>query len=172
MPFRPLLVGLLFSSTLAVAGEHAHEDSKAASPHEHGVADIRLVRDGAMLRVEIDLPMADALGHEQRPSTPEQRNALHSFQRSMVSPASVLNTTPACTAQSGEASAEGGDGEHRDMQLIYQLECPAGVLKTDFSPLFKKFPTLQQARLQWLSGPQADAHEINPAQAVAELPGS
>lgn len=161
MKIRILLATSLLMPTLALAGEHEHAHD-SAPPHEHGAAHLTLAREQGVVRIEIDMPMADALGHEQRPSTPEQRAALMKFQREMI-PHSVVIEAPGCSQVTGEASAEGGEGAHRDVHLIYQLQCPTDVKQLGFAGLFKRFPSLQRVRAEWLDDSGAGAAELTPA---------
>ena len=169
---RPLALCLALLAAPALAADHAHEHEHAhaghadTAPHEHGVASIRLALEDKQLELLIELPAMDALGHEQRATTPEERAALMRFQRELLQSAGVVSIAPGCRQLSGEAAADGGEGEHRDVQLVYRLECPEAPRQLDFRALFARFPSLQQGRLEALGASGGESAELSPASPV------
>ncbi len=161
------------ASTLIVVagvgnGALAHEVPSLHGPHEHGVAELVVTRDGPSVRLTLVVSAADLAGFERAPETPRERKALRDGYRTLKRPGAWLASP--CTLESVEVEAEllaredhaasildqlmGGAAEapkpvgedgHTDFQATYTYRC-AGEARFDVN-LFAAAPTLRLIRV-------------------------
>lgn len=126
----------------------------AASPHEHGVAQLDVGVDAGGLVLTLALPLDTAVGFERAPRNDAERARLAAAHAALRDPARWLRIDPAggCRPAARDATqvaagtAPGAPaGGHADLAVEWRFDCNAaeraGWLDAD---LFAAFPRLQR----------------------------
>jgi ABC-type Zn2+ transport system substrate-binding protein/surface adhesin len=115
-----LLGGLLSTLAFAIQAQshdhdhhdHGDHDQKHASTasldaHEHGVASLNLVVDGAQLMIELDSPAANIVGFEHMPGSAEDFAALADARKQLLRADALFAITDAagCALEDAEAKS-------------------------------------------------------------------
>ena len=190
---RRLLLALPFALLpLAVAhahGDHDHDhdhnhEHGSLGAHEHGVARLNAVLDGATLELEFESPAMNLVGFEHAPSSDADKAKVAAARQQLEQPLKLfaLASAAGCKEENQElesplfgnapdAKDDDGDGHahgHSEIHAHYQLTCttPAKLTQIDLSPLFKTFPQTQKVNVQLIAPNGQKGVEITPAQAV------
>lgn len=168
----PALAALLCAATAVAQHNHAPH-----APHAHGVAELRVAIEGAVVEIEFSSPLDNLVGFEHAPRTAQQRaalasatTALNDFERVFALPAAagcVLITTalehPFAAGHDRRAEHPqhdehhgGHDDQHTDghaeLRVTYSLRCatPAALDRLQIR-LFEHFPRTRQIRAERMS---------------------
>lgn len=97
----------------ACAALLAASPAVAHGPHEHGAARLNVAVDGAVVSIDLESPLANALPFEHAPTTPAQREAvqnmaatLHRAENIFIFPAAAQCRLKDVSLQSGALPAE------------------------------------------------------------------
>ena len=97
----------------ACAALLAASPAVAHGPHEHGAARLNVAVDGAVVSIDLESPLANALPFEHAPTTPAQREAvqnmaatLHRAENIFIFPAAAQCRLNDVSLQSGALPAE------------------------------------------------------------------
>lgn len=155
---RPILLALACAAGLA----------QAEGAHQHGVARLELVADGATLTVTLDSPLDNLVGFERGPRTAAERAQVQAMAQRLHGGAALLQPVPAagCTlkavalasdvidpallARDAPATAGAGKppaaGGHADLEASWTFDCrtPAALKGVALGGLFQAFPRLRQ----------------------------
>lgn len=146
--------------------------------HVHGVAELRIVVDGARLDVALETPLDNVLGFEKAPRTEPQRAAVRALagklrQPQLLQPTPAARCQPASTrlqsavlppellgesgppAAKGKESAEGDDHADLDASFSWQCAVPA-ELKGLRVGLMQTFPGIRRIDVQ-VVGPRGQS---------------
>ena len=147
---------------LACAIAPLHPQAHEPGAHVHGVAELRIVVDGAQLQISLESPLDNLLGFEHAPSTDLQRTAVRQMARTLRDTGSVLTPTAAAhchvttvrlasSAALGESIAvtpADGDG-HADLDADFSWTCDAPQALTGVDvDLMRHFPGLRRLKVQ------------------------
>ena len=165
----PALAVLLCAPSALAQHKHA--------PHEHGVAELRVAIEGAVVEIEFSSPLDNLVGFEHAPRTAQQRTALadattalNDFERMFALPAAagcVISATefehpfaagrdrPAQGAQHDQHHGGHDDKHahgHAELRVNYSLRCatPAALDRLQIR-LFEHFPRTRQIRAERMS---------------------
>jgi len=127
--------------------------------HAHGVGQLQIAIDGAVVRGELHIPMESLLGHEYLPRSQAQKNAMAQLRQSLTNPAYVMLPVAAAQCQVTNSLAtspmfEGRDGGgHSSLLYAFAFRCeqPQHLRKIDV-PFFAKHPRLKEIEVE-LVGP-------------------
>lgn len=127
--------------------------------HAHGVGQLQIAIDGAVVRGELHIPMESLLGHEYLPRSQAQKNAMAQLRQSLTNPAYVMLPVAAAQCQVTNSLAtspmfEGRDGGgHSSLLYAFAFRCeqPQHLRQIDV-PLFAKHPRLKEIEVE-LVGP-------------------
>lgn len=142
--------------------------AQAAGAHQHGVARLEVVADGATLTVTLDSPLDNLVGFERGPRTAAERSAVQAMAQTLHNGATLLQPTPAagCTLRGvalasdvidpallakGAPAATGpgkppAAGGHADLEAVFSFDCrtPAALKGLALGGLFQAFARLRQ----------------------------
>lgn len=145
--------------------------------HVHGVAELRVVVDGATLEVALETPLDNLLGFERAPRTEAERAAVRAMAARLRQPATLFTPTPAARCAAGSvdiASAAlpadllgkpkpaprngaASDDEHADLDATFRWRCDAPAeLKGMEVALLQAFPGLRSVKVQ-VVGPRGQS---------------
>lgn len=140
----------------------------AEGAHQHGVARLEVVADGASLSITLDSPLDNLLAFERGPRTEAERAAVRAMAQRLQAAATLLQPTPAAgcrlrmvALQSGvidpallatgpAAKAAAGQphapGGHADLEASFSFDCsqPQALKGVALGGLFQAFPRLHQ----------------------------
>lgn len=170
---------------------HEHSPHHRHGAHEHGIAEVTIAVDGAVVEIEFESPAMNLLGFEHRPRTDAQRESLEAaiaalrrgdglvafepagvrcVQRRAVVLSSLLDE-----AEDEDQPREGGlagshadhdvrDHEHADVFVAWRFECDgAAVAGIDLRGIFGRFPATGRLRVQAVTGQGQTARELTAA---------
>lgn len=193
---RRLLLALPFALLpLAVAqahSDHDHDHDHAhgtLGAHEHGVARLNVVLDGATLELELDSPAMNLVGFEHVATSDADKAKVAAARKQLEEPLKLfgLATAAGCQEENQELesplfgdqpSAKDDDGDHdhdhdhehghSEIHAHYQLACatPGKLAQVDLAPLFKAFPQTQKINVQLIGPNGQKGLEITPSKAV------
>lgn len=167
---------------LLIGALSAHAQAPNLGVHEHGVADLNLVRAGEDLVVELISPAFNFLGFE-RQAVDHLEIQARDDASALLRSGAWLTTASACTLVSAELSTgdEASHEEHahdhhdhahhdhvqqdhhdeieghRDWRLSMQWQCSADAFEFDVATLFSRFSQLERLRVQALGAIDAPA---------------
>lgn len=176
-----LLVRVCRSQTLAaialLAGISSTPNALAQGAHEHGIAELNLVREGQVVQIEFFSPGANLLGFERMPATSEEWMLLATVAEDLETGTWLLGEQlngcdmrieamkiPSFSAGAGEHDAhDHGDAhedhedhdkaehiDHVDFRVQYTFEC-AGSLPSQLEiTAFASFPAIERINTQWI----------------------
>ena len=199
---RRLLLALPFTllplatSQAAEPSQHAHDhDAEHASlgAHEHGVARLNAVLEGATLELELQSPAMNLVGFEHAASTPADQAKVSAVRAQLEQPLSLFGLPKAagCTLANLELESPlfgdkpepehdhdhdhdhaKGEGEHHhqhsEIHAHYQFTCatPEALKNLDMGPLFKTFPATQKIQVQLIAPKGQQGLDATPAAAT------
>ena len=183
---RAFALSILMAGALASASP-VHADAA----HEHGVAVLRVVSEGATLMIEFVSPLDNLVGFEHAPRTDAQRTAMGAAQARLRDAAALLQLSAEaeCVLQEvvlespwlqmardehdkGHGPSPSGDHEHvsapsaahAEMVALYHYECAAPhKLERLHTRLFDAFPRLHEVRAQSATAKGQGAATLKPA---------
>lgn len=158
VPTALLLITPIMQSATTSAATHAHQ---------HGVAQMELIKLGADLRITVFASAADVIGFESRAQTSQQQQLIEQveirlvdggkffsfigLQCSQLSQQSNLHEMHQVESSAPKQQRE-DEHEHVDVTMSYQFRCPE--LTTEFSVqlgLFAQFPALHKIQASWVT---------------------
>ncbi len=154
---------LFITAMLACTAGFTH----AEGAHQHGVARLEVVVDGATLTVTLDSPLDNLVGFERGPRSAAERSAVQAMAQKLHNGATLLQPTPAagCTLRGvalasdvidpallakgaaptvpGKPPAAGG---HADLEAVFSFDCrtPAALKGLAVGGLFQAFAKLHR----------------------------
>jgi hypothetical protein len=152
----------------------------AGTAHVHGVAELRVVVDGAQLEAVLESPLDNLLGFERAPRTEAERAAVRAMVARLRQPATLFTPTPAarCTAgrvdiastalpadllgnsQPAIAPAGAAKDAHADIDTTFRWRCEAPAeLKGMETALLQAFPGLRTVKAQ-VVGPRGQSAAV------------
>lgn len=152
----PSLLGMLLFTPWACA----------VGIHQHGVAQLDLALEPPQLSVAIHSPLANLIGFEHPPATPQQQALWVGLQQQLQQAQQhiVLPDAAACTLQAVRLSAPFADHEHNhdhdhdhdhshaDLSVEYDFHCTqAAALNSLQLPLMQNFPAIERLDVQMLT---------------------
>lgn len=172
--------------------ENEGDERREHGAHEHGAATLTVAWSGSDMQIELDTPGFNLFGFEYEPTTDEDvqivDEAVHDLESGELF---LINAEAQChqtaaeitTAwdhegeQVGEAghedtNHEAEEGEvHSDVLTMVNLACdvPEDIQSLDLSPLFERFPNLEDLDAQWVSDTNQGAAEMSPDSTVLSL---
>lgn len=157
-----VLTGIVASAP--ARAQHAH------APHEHGVAELRVVADGSALIVEFASPLDSLVGFEHEPRTPAERKAMADAEAVLRNGAGLFQPSAAADCRLTDVAldspwlqgrrhdhghdhahahaAPAGDG-HAELVAAYRFDCarPAALESLGVG-LFGAFARLRELRTE------------------------
>ena len=148
----PSLLGMLLFTPWACA----------VGIHQHGVAQLDLVLEPPQLSVAIRSPLANLIGFEHPPATPQQQALWTGLQQQLQQAQQqiVPSAAAACTLQAVRLSAPFADHDHdhdhdhshADLSVEYDFHCAqAAALNSLQLPLMQNFPAIERLDVQMLT---------------------
>lgn len=146
---RPRLA--LIATLFLAAPVHAGHDHDNHAAHVHGTATLEVAVDGGILSVRLESPLANLLGFEHAPKTPQERAAAKALLAGLKQGDKLFTPTPAAGCKLAEARVESAalegksaDG-HGDVDAEYRFTCaqPARLTGLD-AALFNAYPGLSR----------------------------
>lgn len=140
----------------------------AEGAHQHGLARLEVVVDGAALTVTLDSPLDNLVGFERGPRNAGERSAVQAMAQTLHTGAALLQPTaaagctlrgvvltsdvidPALLAKGGPPAAGPGKppaaGGHADLDAVFSFDCrtPVALKGLTLGGLFQAFPRLRQ----------------------------
>lgn len=155
-PLLKLLIVLAGCTTLAAVAhdEHAHEREHEGleqhGAHVHGIGELNLVQQGAVLQMELLLPAANITGFEHQPGTPQQQQQLDKAIAQLQSAELFSIAGGDCRHSRSHAGLHSGDG-HADIELTVQYTCKQSAEIDSLAiTIFTAFGSLQSLNAQWI----------------------
>jgi Protein of unknown function (DUF2796) len=126
-----------FAATTTLA-----EEKRQLGAHQHGHGTLKIVIDGAMLNMELDVPGADIVGFEHAAKTSTEKAAVEKAKAQLADPLKLFVPPAAagCSVKSAEVKIETGNAGHSDFNGDYTLTCANADKLTSFDfPFFSMF---------------------------------
>ncbi len=152
------------AAALLVAAALAH----AAPAHQHGVAQLDGVLDGAVLTVSLSLPLDSLLGFERAPRSAAEKQAAAALVERLRTDALLVQPDPAaaCVREAVEIASPvlgpgpGGVGEHADIDASWRFRCadPTRLGHVELG-LMKAWPRLSRIDAQ-LVGARGQTRQV------------
>jgi hypothetical protein len=178
IPLRLLLAGLVLVSP----GVLAHV------AHQHGVAEVDLVREGDELEIQLKVDGEGVVGFERAPRDGAERSKVEAARAALGDGAALflLPAGAACVMVAGDVDvphADAADGHahhdhdaakpeaHADWKASYRFECGRGTAadSVDLAGLFAAFPGIARANLQWITDDGQSGVALRPGRSRAAL---
>lgn len=164
----------------------------ALKAHQHGVAEVDLVREGGHFEIQLKADGEGIVGFERAPRDDAER-AKSDAARVALENGAVLFALPpgaGCRLTDSDvdvphaaAGKHGHDPEHHDGRGVakadahadwrasYRFECQRGAAadSVDLAGLFSAFPGITRARLQWITDHAQSGTELRPGRSQASL---
>ncbi|WP_214130277.1 ZrgA family zinc uptake protein [Alteromonas oceanisediminis] len=166
------LLALGLCCCVAVSSAHAQA-------HIHGVGSVMLVQQGNTWQVEVMVPLADALGFEHAPETPEQKAHAQALRETLATYRAVLEFAHTCQQVSQSltlfepthehdehetAHKHGHDHQHehkhQDVTARFVLECERPVEGVTLT-IFDTMDSLSSVQVQWISAQGQGAKQVS-----------
>lgn len=171
---------LLASLALAAPAVLAHP------AHQHGVAEVDLVREGNELDIQIKVDGEGVVGFERVPRDAAERAKVDAARASLREGGRLfaLPAAAGCRLVAGDvevphagASDTGHDPgpddaqTHADWRASYRFACERGAAadSVDLAGLFRAFPGITRANLQWISDDGQSGVALAPGRSRAAL---
>ncbi len=146
--------------------------AQAHGAHEHGVAQMDVAQDGALLQIELSTPATNVVGFEHRPRDEREHGLLREAVAALEQGNALLSlSTPAgCTLRdarilssllSDEDEHDEDDqhahdhhdhdhDDHVDMFIAWRFDCaaPAALREMNAQALFARFSAMETVRVQ------------------------
>lgn len=192
MPLPRFLPALLLAALLpsAVAGASPHAHAPAAPhdfdtptkarghAHEHGRAQLNVVREGPSLQLQLVAPADVITGFEHMPRSGAQERRLTAALSQLRQDNLLLaNTEALCRpqgsdidnpfARDGKRDSQGF--EHRDFTVRWQLECRGTLREINATQLFRQFPRLRVLTVNFALPDGQGSLNLVPAKPRGEL---
>ncbi len=143
----------------------------AAPAHQHGVAQLDAVLDGAVLTVSLSLPLDSLLGFERAPRSAAEKQAAAALVERLRTDALLVQPDPAaaCVREAVEIASPalglgpapgGAADEHADIDASFRFRCadPARLGHVELG-LMKAWPRLSRIDAQ-LVGARGQARQV------------
>ncbi len=175
---RLLITGmLLVLANLMVhsVGEPQAEAKKSLHTHSHGAAEINVSIEGSSVEIEIHAPNLDVLGFENAPSSELERNTVKQVRQLLEKDFEpvVFPKEAQCKLMGKKVEFDfpKKDGEdHSDLEMELNYSCLNILkIKTVETTLFKKFPTLQNAKVQIVNGDKQSSEKVTPKKVIFKI---
>jgi hypothetical protein len=163
-PAAMLAAAELVALALAVTGLLNCGPAVAGKAHEHGAGKLKLVQDGAIYVLQLELPLDTVVGFERAPRTAAERQAAQAALARLRDPAGLFRTQPAsagCTISAAEIAVPMLEATavppiqpahahaHADATATYTLQClPQAAPQRLEVMLFEAFPRIKRLELQ------------------------
>lgn len=188
---RPLRLGLLRSVTQTLATlclalwagpllaephhhDHERESSIQHESHVHGMAELLVVLEGAVLNIEFRSPAMNVVGFEHRAKTREQKAAVKQARTRLADGENLFEFGPErCELIEQDVSVgdllddhhheETDDSpRHSDIIAAYQFSCrQADTLKSFSTHLPKIFDGVESLQVQWIVHGRQGSAKLN-----------
>ncbi len=167
---KKLLTCLCFLAATGVAAN----DTRELDAHEHGVGQLDIAFDGAIVAMEFHAPGADIVGFEYKANSAEDRAAVDAAVATLARPLDlfVLPQAAGCSVVQAGAALEGDDGHdhdhdhadekvHSEFHATYTLNCaqPEALTEINFA-YFDEFENALEVEVQVVTGAGAQAFEV------------
>jgi hypothetical protein len=160
-------------------GHEAESEYRQHGAHEHGAATLTIAWSGNEMEIELDSPAFNLFGFEYEPSAGDELQLVEDAIRDLESGdlfvldgeasyrlASAQTTT--AWDREGDHDDEHDDADHEegeahsDVRARFSLVCdaPDEIRSLDLSPLFDRFPNLDELDAQWISDTVQSAAEL------------
>lgn len=154
--------------------------ARAGKAHEHGVARLNLVQDGAQWSVELQLPLDTLVGFERAPRTAAERQAAQAALARLRDPQALIRlevgAPAACAVGLVEVDAPVLEGKgpvesgHADARVAIAFQCPESALPQRMDlPMFATFPRLKRVEAQAALQAGQRRYKLSPSNRVIEL---
>lgn len=170
---------LLASLALASPAVLAHK------AHQHGVAELDLVREGGELEILLKVDGQGVVGFERAPRSEVERSRVEAARASLGDGGSLfaLPAAAGCQLVAGDVDVpHAGDPEarrdgseaaesHADWRASYRYECARGTAadSVDLAGFFVAFPGIARANLQWITDDGQSGAALSPGRSRAAL---
>lgn len=180
------------AAVIGIAAAGADDDGhdrhgQGHGAHAHGVAELAIVVDGAVVEIELESPAMNLIGFEHRPRTAVQHEALDATVAVLRDGARLFSFEPSgarCVQKRttvlsalledddvhGHADEEHDDGDghdhddHADIFAAWRFECAGAALGgIDLRGLFSRFPGTVRLQVKAVAGQGQTARELTPA---------
>ena len=178
---KRLITGILIFSSLNVFSETDHHQHGS---HVHGEAVLNLAIENKTILIEFESPAMNIIGFEHEPKTEEQisitneaNQLLRDYSNLLTIPGSQCKQTESTLEFAHDVDKEdshhndhhGHEEAHSDYHLIYTVSCDSLTeLKIQIN-LFKHFPGVEHANLNWISEQKQGKLELSPENNIVEL---
>jgi hypothetical protein len=177
-PLPRLATRLLASLMLASPAVLAHK------AHEHGVAQLDLVREGDGIEIALKVDGEGVVGFERAPRDDAERARLEAARVALAAGQRLFGLPEAagCRLLAAEVEApHAGDtanpdrdamgSGHADWQASYRFECAraAAADRVELAGLFTAFPGIARVQLQWITDDAQSGVELRPGRSQATL---
>jgi len=163
--------------------------SVCAAPHQHGTAHFDMVLEPPTLLMSISSPLANLVGFEHRPQTPEQEARLLALQQQMQKPETLV-TLPAAADCSlsrvllqnpfpdnshnhdhAHTADEHSHEHHAELMAEYHYVCarPEHLDQVEL-PLIQLYPGIEQLRFQFIAADRQHRVDLQAPQNSIRLP--
>ena len=160
---------------LTAAGPGAAEDPRGLRSHDHGVADIGMALDGALVALDLRATGFDIVGFEYPAERPADIAAIDAALE-LLRDADALFGFPepaGCTLTEADVALEQigtGRAAHSEFQASYVLTCRDGAaIDAVTMDLFDKFESLRRLDVVVVDSSGAQAVELGRADPVLRL---
>jgi len=178
LPVPLLLATLVFATPAALAHK----------AHQHGVAHMDLVREGAGVEIGLKVDGDGVVGFERAPRDAAERAKVDAARSALGDGAALFGLPAAADCRLVEADVDAPHAEnardpghshghddksdgHADWQASYRFECTraAAADRVDLAGLFTAFPRISRVQLQWITDDAQSGVELRPGRSEARL---
>ena len=179
--FAGLIISLAFPAQA--------EERRQLGPHQHGHGKLNIAIENGQLSMELDVPGADIIGFEHKPSTPEQKATFDAGKAKLADVLSIFKMPAAagCAAKEAKVSIEGEHEEaapkeaagkaeeehhHADFNAAYTLQCKSlpRLTSIDFD-YFKAFAGAQVLEVTVITSKGQNSYEVTRDKPNLDLTG-
>ena len=168
-------IGLLWSIALnlnAESSHHHHDDAPQQQAHLHGYTELMLAIEGSRLEINFESPASAIVGFEHRATSSEQLQLIEDAKKMLESSAELFSFSGgACSISSASADFsavamsnkehQAHAQSHSEIAANYQFDCAqAQSLKAIEVNLIKRFPSIENVRVMWLTDAKQGSVEL------------
>lgn len=149
-------------------------ETRSAGRHEHGSTTLGIAVEGQSLVIEIDGPVGNFIGFEQRPANEQQKQELARVLNVLRDGAALFLAPPGaqCRLQSAAVSPPdyGADG-HADLEAFWEFRCgsPAALTWIE-TKIFTAFPGTERLATSVVTAAGQKAVVLTPGTTRVLLP--
>ena len=182
-----IFAGLIISLAFPAQAEERRE----LGPHQHGHGKLNIAIENGQVSMDLDVPGADIIGFEHKPSTPEQKAAFDAGKAKLADVLAIFKMPAAagCVAKEAKVSIEGEHEEaapkeaagkaeaeeehhHADFNAAYSLQCKSlpRLTSIDFD-YFKAFAGAKVLEVTVITSKGQNSYEVTRDKPNLDLTG-